>query len=128
MSSAEGAEVSRIQKLWLLLLEDFRNLTDEQVDELLVEKKALGERLSWLWNHFPYSLEDVRSYRARKKELDKLSTEQLREIQRRIGESRAAVLRSYGDNDDDLSDSFFEAPPINSDEHVTYELLKERGG
>ncbi|MEK7194274.1 MAG: hypothetical protein AAB660_01110 [Patescibacteria group bacterium] len=44
-----------------------------------------------------------------------------------MGEINGRRAQTLADDlDDDLSDSFFEAPPIDSDEHIIHELLEEK--
>ncbi|MFH0712588.1 MAG: hypothetical protein V2A55_01925 [Candidatus Jorgensenbacteria bacterium] len=115
------ATQEEIERRWSLLIK--RYPTDEEIAELLAHSDEIGSHLHSVWSGFPHRWEAVQRYRARKKELDKVSTEELQAMMERFRASRAQAVAD--DLDDDLDDSFFEAPPIDSDEHIVYELLGE---
>lgn len=64
-------------------------------------------------------LEKIQNYRTRKNKLSKLSTEKLKEMRREMSLGRM----KFGE---DIGDTFFEAPAIDSDERIVSEILKER--
>ena len=64
-------------------------------------------------------------YRKRKKELAVLSNGELRAAYERAAEPRRAAIAA--DVNDEASDSLYESPPIDSNERITYDLMKERG-
>jgi len=116
------ATQEEFERRWLLLIK--RNPTDEEIAEVLAYSEEIGSSLHSVWSSFPHRWEAVQRYRARKAELSVRPTEELRGIMERFRASRARAIAD--DWADDLDDSFFEAPPIDSDEHIVYELLKER--
>ncbi len=116
----------QLKELWLLFLENPLNLTDEQIAQLLEAKgNKEFEDLLWRVSRYPFNIKTVQRYRARKEYLAKLSTIELEEIKNGIRESRNAIINAT--DNEELSDLFFEPPSIDSDEHIVYEILKERG-
>ncbi len=77
-----------------------------------------------LYHSFPLRVERIRRYRARKKEISVLSTEKLLEMQKSINASRSVAIAE--DDYDEQPDSLYEPPPIDSDEYIISEILKER--
>ena len=116
-------EQERIRQLALLCLET-RELTDEELDQVIASSKDIWIYLSYRQNFVYTGAERVKRYRLRRAELNKLPTQKLEQMGDEINQERSAILAA--DFDDDLPDSFFEAPPINSDEHIVHELLEER--
>lgn len=115
----------KLQELWSLLCLKPMDLTDQQLAQVIEAEDKLGEIARCLEYGFPRDWQRVVRYRARKAELDKLTTEQLREMSDGYRASYAAMIES-DPNDELLPDSAFEPPPIDSDEHIVYELLCER--
>lgn len=109
----------------LLLLEDPNSWSDEQVAGLLANSYEIKSTLYGLWRSFPGSAERVQRYRARKKELLALPNEELLARSRAISEDRAAAMAADPD-DTELPDSFFESPPIDSDQYIIGEILEEQ--
>ena len=99
----------KFEKLWVSLLQDSRDLSDRQIEDLLRARKKLGNILFRLYGSFPQKIEEVKNYRIRKKELDQLPTEELEEMSRRMQESRDEIMNSAPDGE--ICDSFFETPP-----------------
>ena len=113
----------RLRRLALLCLET-RKLTDEELMEI---DKADMELYSFLENRGSLAISGAARllrYRSRQKELEKLSTEELEKMRRVHMAQRSSAM--IADEYDELPDSFFEAPPIDSDEHIVYQLLEER--
>ncbi len=113
------------ERFVLLLLKGHNLWSDEDITVLLAHSEEIKEIVYILWRSFPEFIEQVRRYRARKKELSKLPTEELLVKQRAISDHRAAAMANDPD-DTELPDSFFEAPPFYSDESIIYEILEER--
>lgn len=85
-----------------------------RVDEILSDVGHYG--MTWCRTEL--------GYRLKRKELDELSTEELRSQYNSInGRISRAVAEDFAD---DLPDSSFEAPSKDSDSHILYELLEER--
>ncbi|HDZ54596.1 MAG TPA: hypothetical protein ENI19_01140 [Candidatus Nealsonbacteria bacterium] len=124
-SPSEIEKKTRLKELWMLLFGNPINLTDPEIERLLESEKELRTILHFTYSGFPHQIERVKKHHAKKKELSELPTEKLVEMKCAIEENRLAVLRST--NEEELSDSFFEAPPIDSNEHILNEILKERG-
>lgn len=115
----------KLRELWVLLFDDPQTLTDEQILQLLEAGDEL-RTLAWrAFQSFPESVKSIQRYREKKKALSGLSNEELREKMQTIMDHRVSVLRSVPD--EEISDEFFESPPLHSDEHIIYELIKERG-
>ena len=109
--------------LFPLLLKDVSELTDGQIVQLLTVEEELINMAEAIRGKI-FGLKKIQRYRARKKELDELSTAELTERQKEIDQSRTYFFATV--DDDDVGDSCFETPSIDSDEHIIYELLKER--
>lgn len=115
----------RIRQLALLCLEQ-RDLTDEELAEI---EKHGQEVSSYLIGRAQFAGSGVnRMIRARhrRKELDKLPTEELQAQMNQINEDHSRTLAA--DVWDEADDSLYEAPPFDSDAHIISELLKERTG
>ncbi len=125
MSQQETAEGKKLREQILLLLGDPKLLSDEQIAALLANSEALNKALYHLRHSFPFPVEQVRRYRAKKKELSVLPTQQLRAMQERIIARRITALKD-DPRDEDLPDSFFEPPQIDSDESILFEIIQER--
>ena len=108
-----------------LLLRDPMDLSGAELSQLLTETDGLADEIHRLWRAFPSRWQEVVRYRARKAELASLSDEQLVAMRQGIRDDRSQV--EADDTDDELPDSFFEPPLLDSDEHIVNELLKERG-
>ena len=116
-------EMEKVRQLALLCLET-RELMDEEIDQIIRQKEEICRYLDGCNRFASSGAEKVRRYRRRKLQLDKLSTEELKEQMREMNRGRGEIFAA--DENDELDDSFFEAPPIDSDEHIIYELLEER--
>ncbi len=114
-------------ELWKTLLQNPKDLNDSVIETLLQEENAkwIKEKISFLYYSFPNYLKRIQSYRAKKQEMKKLSNEELLAIRAKIADRRAHILRTVPD--EDLGDSFFELPSMDSDENIVYEILEERG-
>jgi len=118
---------ARLEKLWALLLKDPTKLSREEINSLLEAKDELHDLLGYKYQAFPDNLGRVLRYHKRKEELSKLSTEELKKIDENIRLDRAAAFASISDGEEEeIGDSNFAEPPIDSTEHIVYELLKER--
>ncbi len=117
-----------IGELWLLLFLDPSKFTDYEIDRILEHKEGLKNRIHHLWRTFPESLEAVKRYRARKRELAKLPTEELQCIADSINASRTAAPADECDYDPDDGDDSFLGPSLDSDENIVNEILEERKG
>lgn len=115
---------SNLKELWMLLFENPRSLDDEQITCLLEAEKELGHVLDHVYHWFPEEFRRLQRYHRKKNELSQLSMEELMERSQGITKQRTSILRSVPD--EELSDSFFEAPSLDSDEHILYEILRER--
>jgi len=114
----------KVSEQIMLLLTDSDSWSDEQITALLANQEEIGHTLYRLYRSFPHHVEQVQRYRAKKKELSVLPTEELLKREQAISKRRAAIIEE--DYADELPDSFYESPPIDSDEHIIYEILKER--
>jgi hypothetical protein len=104
-------------------------LTEEEINDILGAKELLGNHLRSILGGFPSSWERALRHYKRKEKLSKLSIEELKVMDQKISEDREAFFRSVDAREEageDVGDSAFEGPPIDSDEHIVYELLKER--
>ena len=117
-------EPEKFKELWLLLREDPLSLDDDQIREIIAGGEELSRRLWNIYMGLPRRYEAVLQSRSRRLELEQLSTEKLKARQKEINCHRSAEQEA--DWSDDLPDSFFEAPPIDSDEHIVDEILEER--
>ena len=108
-----------------LLLRDPMDLSGAELSQLLTETDGLADEIRELWRAFPSRWQEVVRYRARKAELVSLNDEQLVAMRQGIRDDRSQV--EADDTDDELPDSFFEPPLLDSDEHIVNELLEERG-
>ena len=114
-----------LEHLFPILMKEPSKLTEEELDMLLEAEEILHREVARLSRFVCPGLEKLKRYRARRNELDKLSTHELEEIQLNIGRSKAQALAN-DPNDENLPDLFFEFPPIDSDESIVYVLLLER--
>ncbi len=118
---------AQLEKLWLLLLKDPTKISKEEIDSLLKEKEKIHDLLGYKYQAFPDNLGRVLQYHKRKEELSKLSTEELKKIDTDIRLDRTAAFESLSDEEEEeIGDSNFAEPPIDSTEHIVFELLKER--
>jgi len=117
-------ERSRLKELWMLLFEKPESLHDEQITSLLEVEEQLRDAIYYVYHWFPQEFRKVQRYRTKKNELSQLSTEELIQKRQVILNRRASVFKRVPE--EEISDSFFESPSIDSDEHILYELLKER--
>ena len=117
------ATKARLEELVSLLLKDPISLSDSEIENISASSDELRDFLYQLRDRV-YQVEEVRRYRKQKMELAKCSTNELLEMRRKNNEWRSARIRE--DWNDDLDDSFYEAPSLDSEEHIIYELLKER--
>ena len=125
--SVSNEEEAQIEKLWVLLFRDPTKLSKEEINSLLEAKEELHDLLQYKLLAFPDNLRIAERYHKRKEELSKLSTEELKEIDKNIRLDRAAALGSLSDREEEeIGDSNFSEPPIDSTEHIVHELLRER--
>ncbi|OGG36814.1 hypothetical protein A2110_01265 [Candidatus Jorgensenbacteria bacterium GWA1_54_12] len=113
-----------LRELWPMLLVGPENLTDKEIARLLENEDMLKDCAYRAWCNFPHGVNAVKRYRARMKELSALSTEKLQAMRESIARERSRTLAA--DVNDELDDSFYASPPLDSDEHIIYELLKAR--
>ena len=116
-------------KLWALLPKDPVTLSKDEINRLLKAKEDLKSRLHGISVGFPGDIERALRHHEKKEQLSKLSTEELRKIEQRNREAHAAFSRSIiarEESGEEIGDSAFEAPSIDSEEHIVFELLKER--
>lgn len=114
---------ARIRELALLCLEK-RELTDDELREINEKGNEIYSYLSERGGFAIHGAASLLRYRARRAELDKLTTEDLQRRMSGIRGERNAFFASH--DDDDIGDSAFEAPPIDSEAHIVAELLEER--
>lgn len=120
----EKIMTTKLHDLFSLLLKPREELTDEEITILLTNAPELKDRIFQLWHSFPHAIEEVRRYRTRRSELEKLTTAELKEMSQEINQRRAAYLSAH--DEEDIEDSFFESPPLDSKEHIIYEILRGR--
>ena len=121
MSYEEDQKKAR--QLALLCMEPHQ-LSDRQLDEIITHGDEIFRYLDGVSSFARSGAAREKRYRARKLELAKLPDEELQRMSRLMSEERGRVLQD--DEHDELPDSFFEAPPKDSDEHIIHELLEER--
>lgn len=121
MSYEEDRE--RIRQLALLCLET-RELTDEELNQVVASGNKIGEYFDRLSRFVEYGARREKRYRLRRTELEKLSTEELQQMNDLINHEWGCMLAD--DVNDELPDSCFEAPAIDSDGHIVRELLEKR--
>ena len=124
MPKLDKEELKELWLLLLLLLEDPQSLDDQQIERLVAAREEVGLRISGLYRRFPGNLYAVQRYRRRKTELAEKPTQELEQMLQEIWKRRGSFLRTTPD--EEVSDSFFESPPIDSDESIIEELLEER--
>jgi len=112
-----------IRRLALLCMET-RDLTDEEIEQIIDKGDDIGRYFYYRGNFAGEGVKQLKRYRARRVELDKLSTEELDRMMGVISQRISAVVEA--DYADELPDSFYEAPPIDSDSHILCEILVER--
>jgi hypothetical protein len=120
---------AQLERLWPFLLVEPLRLTEEEIKDILGAKELLENHLRSISGGFPSSWERALRHHKKKEELSKLSTEELKAMDREINKDREAFFRSVDAREEageDVGDSAFEGPPVDSDEHIVYELLKER--
>ncbi len=108
----------------LLVTKKPGEMSEEELRQIMDAGDQLGAYLDNRVGRWFVVVRAQLNYRARKAELNKLSTEKLQRIWDDICRDRAAIIRA--DWDDDLPDSFYEAPPLDSDHHIIPEILEER--
>ena len=114
---------ARIRELALLCLEK-RDLTDDELKEVKEDGHEIYGYLSERGGFALHGAASLLRYRARRAELDKLPTEELQRRMSEINGARNAFFASH--DDDDIDDSSFEGPGIDSDEYIVVEILDER--
>ncbi len=95
--TTETLSKEQLAEMWGLLLILHRNsssLTDEQIQQLLNVQEELKPLVYEVWRGFPYKLEQVQRYRAKKEKLNQLSAEELQRMQQKIRDKRAFALAS----------------------------------
>lgn len=117
-----------LRELWGLLFDDPQKLNKGQLTRLLAAQQELEELLRSRSRAFPGFFSSVLQYHQRKEELGQLTTEELEKMLQAIRRTQQAFYASrVGEGtEDDIGDSFFESPPVDSDEHILSELLRER--
>lgn len=124
--SAEKKDVSpkELGEFLVLLTGDWMQIPDEKILALLNAQEPIQKVINRLDRDFPFVLEQILRFRKKKEEIDKLSTVELQAKYRETNRRRAVFIAA--DEDDSLDDSCFEAPRIDSEEHIIYEILRER--
>ena len=121
---AAETEQNGFKELWLLLLKEPKELTNEEVACLLKHEWDVRERVTAVFRRFPREVEKVRRCRVRKEELSALPTKKLKTI---VDFSRKERRGARAENDDEDLDDFFSEPPAeDSDEHIANEIIGER--
>jgi len=73
----EKSEQTDLEELWPLLYKDRSELTDEDIEKLLVVRKQLRAQVRHIWLTFPSLWHGESRRRKQKRELSLLSTEEL---------------------------------------------------
>lgn len=129
LSKNESGKKAQLGELWALLIKDPLTLSDEDLNGLLRSSEELEERLRSLTTAFPENIKIVLRHNNKKRELSKLSTEELEKMNREFGRANAAFFRVIDAREEageEIGDSAFAPPPIDSEAHIVYELLQER--
>jgi len=113
----------KLRELALLAMSD-RELTDEELALISRDSRELSGFLHRLADSVGTGVDLTIRSRARRKILEALSTEELKARIDQIEDERSRILAE--DTGDNLSDSFFEAPRIDSDRHLIPLILKSR--
>ena len=102
-----------------------RDLTNEELSLVFSVNREGIQRILSDMEHYSLSwCEAQLRYRQRRKELGGFPTEELRNRYDRIASARSRAIAA--DEFDTADDSLYESPPIDSDEHILWELLEER--
>lgn len=102
-----------------------KGLTDEELSLVFsVDRERLQRVLDDIDNYSLRWCEGLLRYRRRRRDLEGLSTEELRNLYSPIAEARSRAIAA--DTYDTADDSLYESPPVDSDEHILRELLEER--
>ena len=113
-------------ELWsLLITEDRHTFTPKQVKELIAARPALCHLIDQAKDLLCEGLEELERYRDRKAQLEALHPEKLQAMYDNICAERANTIAA--DVHDGLSDSLFEPEPIDSDEHILFEIFEADG-
>lgn len=103
-----------------------KTLSDVELALILsVDQEDLREKLQTI-SSARYWCQTEARYRVRHKELSKLSTEEIERRLKSYHEAWAAAVAA--DVNDEADDSLYEAPPVDSDESILFDLLQERKG
>lgn len=117
-------EQEKLHQLALLCLEKHEKLTDEELESIANVGGDLRDFFDRCQRFALCGARQLQRYRLRRRQLEQLSTEELELESRKMHEERNRFLARV--DEDELPDSFFGAPPIDSDENILYELLRER--
>jgi hypothetical protein len=100
------------------------SLTDEELGQVTASGEEIDKLLGDMSFQGVTSCRTEVRYRQHRVELAALPTEELRRRYDSANKARGEAMAA--DVYDDLPDSFFEAPPKDSSEHIIHELLVER--
>ena len=117
-------------RAFLLLLKNPANLSDEELERLISHVRELDIYLRALLVEALPGIEVEKRYRARRKELEKLSTEELVERARRNAEAERMARWREIEEDDDYDprpDSGPSPAQKDSETYIVAEILRERG-
>src|SRR3989344_938572 len=116
---------AQLHELWnLLAANDQNTLTDTHIHALLESRQTLLLMTEVAKSRLNKELEQLQKYRAGKKDLQALPIEELQRMHQEVCLCRAVAIEA--DVADELPDSFFEPPPIDSDQYILSEMLGER--
>jgi hypothetical protein len=118
-----GFSDERLRELAIQAIDKrFSKLTDEELNTLVKVSGELGQLFRGMVMYVEEGIPREARYRKRREELEKLETNDLKLLAERITAKRVSLLNST----DHIDDSFFEAPPLDSDEYVIGVILEKR--
>lgn len=118
-----GKRQEEIRRLALLSFEK-RRLTDDELKQISDAQEEVSRYLYERWLHVSSLIQREIAARQRRKKLKELPTEDLERMHKHCLEIRSRAMAE--DVDDEGPDSLYEAPTFDSEEHILYEILKER--
>lgn len=120
----ENDTVSLVQLVLRADVDGIETLSDAELASIEGKREEISNYLYRVWFDGMNSVSREIRYRERRQELGNIHTEELQDKAEDIKRWRSRELSE--DWNDDLPDSFFEAPRKDSDEHIITEILVER--
>ncbi len=126
MAKLIDVKSEEFRELWLLLLEEPEDLTDEQIDRLIESSEALRDYLYLQFFHrLPGHYEIIRLARRKRRNFSRLPTKRLEEkYQEALGQMEVRTRR--GSILEGIGRLSLDSLPANSDICVLREILEKR--